>query len=398
MIERVRLIPGAFSRQRKLPLARMAAMMLSGMCASVQAELDHLFAQLCGSPVRTRHVSAQAFSKARKGFSATLFSLANERLLELVASLIDAHRWNGLRVIAADGSRLQVSTRAGAHLDVDHQAFALYIAGAELTLHASLHPADGSERQMLFEALDHVQPLTDLLVLDRGFSGTTTIASLVQSQRHFCLRVDRVGWRCVEHFLRSGQNEAIVTLAAPDRADAQTYELQRLPSTVRLIRDTTPSGSVRVLMTSLLDAQSYPWHTFGALYHRRWRIEEAFKRLKHRLRLEAATGLTHLAFQQDFAAKILGDNLHTVLTSLADGDDDAGSEPEPRARPNRTYALGALKPILAGCLLRLIHCINGLPNALLACAQTRCRIQPNRSYSRPPRRKPRVFSTYKLSA
>ena len=372
-------------------------MMLSGMCASVQTELDHLFAQLHGSPVRTRQVSAQSFSKARRGFSAELFSLANERLLELFAPHIEAHRWNGLRVIAADGSRLQVSTRAGAHLDVDHQAFALYIAGAELTLHASLHPADGSERQMLFEALDHVQPITDLLVLDRGFSGTPTIAALIQSQRHFCLRVDRVGWRCVEQFLRSGQNEAIVTLAAPDRADAHTYELQRLPSTVRLIRDTTPTGSVRVLMTSLLDAQRYPWHTFGALYHRRWRIEEAFKRLKHRLRLEAATGLTHLAFQQDFAAKILSDNLHTVLTSFAGADDDVATESEPTERPNRTYALGALKPIFAGCLLGLLRCLAALPDALRACAQTRCRIQIGRSYPRPPRRKPRVFSTYKLS-
>jgi hypothetical protein len=31
--------------------------------------------------------------------------------------------------------------------------------------------------------------------------------------------------------------------------------------------------------------------------------EEAFKRLKHRLRLEAVTGLDYLALQQDFGAK-----------------------------------------------------------------------------------------------
>jgi IS4 transposase len=33
-----------------------------------------------------------------------------------------------------------------------------------------------------------------------------------------------------------------------------------------------------VLMTSLLDATQYPAGPFGDLYHRRWRIEEAFKR------------------------------------------------------------------------------------------------------------------------
>lgn len=54
----------------------------------------------------------------------------------------------------------------------------------------------------------------------------------------------------------------------------------------------------RVLMTSLLDDAAFPAAAFGDVYHRRWRVEEAFKRLKHRLRLEAGTGLTHLAFQR----------------------------------------------------------------------------------------------------
>ena len=56
-------------------------------------------------------------------------------------------------------------------------------------------------------------------------------------------------------------------------------------------------------MTALLDATRYLAADFGALYHRRWRIEEAFKQIKYRLRLEAATGLTHLAFQMDFGLR-----------------------------------------------------------------------------------------------
>ena len=55
-------------------------MMMSGMCASVQAELDTLFGQLKGMAVRSREVSAQAFSKARKGFSAELFHVGNQKI------------------------------------------------------------------------------------------------------------------------------------------------------------------------------------------------------------------------------------------------------------------------------------------------------------------------------
>ncbi|MHB1992685.1 hypothetical protein [Metallibacterium scheffleri] len=126
-------------------------MMLSGMCTSVLAALDDLFAQTHASLVRTRACSDRAFAKMRRGFSAQLFDRLNAELIGLARPLIDAHRWQGLRVVAADGSRLQVSTRRGADLQADHYAFALYLPGAELTLHAALHPADGSERQMLFE-------------------------------------------------------------------------------------------------------------------------------------------------------------------------------------------------------------------------------------------------------
>jgi hypothetical protein len=238
----VRLRPGAFTRDRHLTLPRIAAMMMSGMCASVQAELDTLFGQLKGLAVRSREVSAQAFSKARKGFSAELFRLAGRHLLALAQPQIDAARWNGLRVVAADASRLRVSTRANAKLPADHYAFALFLPGAELTLHASLHPADGSERQMLFEALDELDAGRDLLVLDRGYVGNTMVASLAQRGLGFCLRADTRGWRCVADFLRSGASEQVVTLAAP-RRQASIYEIQAIPTTVRLIRGATTSAS-----------------------------------------------------------------------------------------------------------------------------------------------------------
>lgn len=89
----------------------------SGMCTSVQAALDDLFAPVNGSCVRTRACSDRAFAKMRRGFSAQLFDHLNAQLIRLAQPLIDAHRWQGLHVVAADGSRLKVSTRRGADLD-----------------------------------------------------------------------------------------------------------------------------------------------------------------------------------------------------------------------------------------------------------------------------------------
>ena len=43
----------------------------------------------------------------------------------------------------------------------------------------------------------------------------------------------------------------MVTLAAPRAAEASIYEIQPVPTPVRLIRDVTPSGNIRVLMVAL---------------------------------------------------------------------------------------------------------------------------------------------------
>ncbi|WP_255435495.1 hypothetical protein [Chitinimonas sp. BJB300] len=172
----------------------------------MQTGLDGFFASLSGQAGRSRQDNAQAFSKARRGFSAQLFDLINQHLLKLAAPRIDGDQWHGFRGVAADASRLQVATREGAELNVDHYAFALFLPGAELTLHASLHPADGSERQMLYEVLPSLSA-SDLLVLDRGYVGNTMAAAIAQANLHFCLPVDRSGLRCVADFLSSNLTE-----------------------------------------------------------------------------------------------------------------------------------------------------------------------------------------------
>ena len=89
--------PTAFTRRRKLPLVSLVAMMLSGMCKCVQAELDTFFAHL-----QQRKLTRQ---KAR----------ANDRSV-LTQSGFDWPKWvdscrsAGYRLWAA---RAREATRAG---------------------------------------------------------------------------------------------------------------------------------------------------------------------------------------------------------------------------------------------------------------------------------------------
>ena len=56
--------PTAFTRQRKLPLPALVALLLSGMRKSVQGELDEFFAHLSQRAQLVRNVFEQAFAQA----------------------------------------------------------------------------------------------------------------------------------------------------------------------------------------------------------------------------------------------------------------------------------------------------------------------------------------------
>lgn len=376
----------AFVRNRKLPLPALVSVMLSGMRKSVQTELDEFFAHLKDQAHLVRHVSEQAFAKARAKLSTTAIPELNDWLVARADADGFVPRWRGRRLVAADASALCFGRRAS-HVSraasANQIAFGLYLPGAELMLAASLHSVHEGERQMLFQHLDRLHT-DDVLLMDRGYPSRWLVAALNYRGIGFCMRVEikgNSGFACVRDFLRSDALDQIVTIAAPDRRDADDYECPVKPQTVRLVRHVASTGKVRVLMTNLLDRVAFPCDEFGDLYHQRWRIEEAFKRLKNRLNLEHVSGLSQQAAMHDFAAKILCDNLQSLATETA----LRNAALPPTRRINRAAALSILKPLLPALLLGT-DITNGLIYALKLIA--------SRTYSHRPgtiKSKPRVF-------
>jgi len=346
------LHPNAFTRSRKLPLPSLVSLLLTGMRKSVQAELDEFFAHLNQKAQLVRHVSAQAFALARAKLSVGAIPDLNDWVVRRAEHYGFVSLWNGLRLVAADASTIRFGLRAS---DVERAAlaeqigFGLFLPGSELMLAASLPSAHESERQMLFEHLDRLGT-GDLLLLDRGYPCRWLVAVLNQRGIPFCMRVDKsgdTGFKCVRDFLCSGLEEQIVTLNAVSAQDVLDFECHSEPQQVRLVRHIAPSGEMRVLMTNLFDVVKFPASQFADLYHHRWRIEEAFKRLKHRLNLEHVSGLSQQAVAQDVAAKVLCDNLQ-ALTAMSARDEAELLTPR---RINHAYVFTALKPLLPALLL-----------------------------------------------
>jgi hypothetical protein len=377
------------------------ACLLGGYTSKVQSELDAFFANLANRADLLRKVSAQAFAQARKQVSATAFGRLNDHFLTLVDEQFGFPLWNGLRVVAGDATVLRLTlfgkTRDGksfARHVVDAIGFALYLPGIEMTLAAKLYSPDVGERQMLFEHLDKLRD-NDILVLDRGYPAYWLFAALTQRGRHFCMRADSLNFGAIRTFRRSGLAERIVTLPAPGKQDALDYEIAATPCKVRLIRRVF-GQKVRVLVTSLLDLDAYPAHQFGALYHSRWRIEEAFRRIKHRLALEHLSGMSWLAAQQDFGAKVLCDNLNALAVHAASETID----PHIRARYfiNRGDTFSRIKRTLGRWLLEGLDALDNVPSVFNQLIKNLVQIKPNRSYPRHFAKKPHLSHAYKGSA
>ena len=399
LLDAVRLKPTAFRRHRKLPFAHCLSTLLSGLTASVQNELNVFAAHLDNRAELWREVSAQAFSKARQGFSHRVFALLNQHLLAQAEQHLAFPRWRGFRLVAADASKLQLFLKDAAGRKVREAiAFLFYLPGPELTLSFELYSPTVGERQMWFEHLPHLRA-DDLMLLDRGYPARWVIAALHQRQRHFCLRVDDTGFAAVKAFRRSGQREALIRIAPPSQQDAQDFGVARQPTTVRLIRVVTPAGKCHVVMTSLLDSSTYPAADFADLYHARWRIEEAIKRLKHRLKLEHLSGLSWLAAQQDFGAKLVSDNLNALAIYAAQGAEHTDvPDAEVHYKPNRTYGFALLKRWLPRWLMHRLPDLNTLLAIFDELLAHVIRFVPGKSKPRPKRPKPHLHHAYKSTA
>jgi hypothetical protein len=388
--------PNAFTRSRKLPLPCLVAALLSMRGQSQQVMLDAFFGTLSEDGQWQRQVSDRGFAKARDRLAWGALERLNTFVVQRSDALGLVPRWHGLRVVAADASVLMPAVRPYLTrrrlASPDQRLFALYLPGAELTLHASIHSAGVSERQMLFEALTCLAP-DDVLVLDRGYPAAWLVAYLTENKIRFCMRCDkRNGWTAMRALICSGQPEALVTLKKPSRRDAADYLCSGAPAQLRLIRLVTSDGVIRVVATNL-PAQDFPVTVFGELYHQRWRIEEAFKRLKHRAKLESVSGLSQHALLVDVFAKVLADNLGSLVCQAASED---AALPSRQRTCNRAYAAPCLQRLLPrmvmgwGCLSALLDKVMGL-----LAANSHRRV-PDRSQPRPKRRvKPHPNMAYK---
>lgn len=400
-----------FTRKRCLSLDVLVMFLLQMIGGrSLQVGLDQFMGGLTGADSLMRRVTKSALSQARKKLKpSALCELSRFWVKEWLAHTNEV-RWNGWRVVAADGLCLQVPSwretqdlyGLGPNKDgsvVVAKLVGLFAVASRQVLHVQIGAYLDGERGLLLRALQALAP-TDLLVLDRGYPAWWLFALFAQRKVAFCARLDECGCGRSEiaALLCSGHTEQIIERRLNAKMRAQLASTgapcpHDLTVRLRIIKVILPSGRLQILATSLLDHAAYPAEEFGRLYRSRWKIEEAFKTLKHRLHIEGFTGELPHAIEQDIHAKILVANITAALCQTA--QEHLPETKTGRYRVNQTLAIKHWPALVVVWLRfgadRLAASLSDLVSLLVASIN---RYRPDRSCPRsfsirtaqPPRR------------
>lgn len=143
-----------------------------------------------------------------------------------------------------------------------------------LTLDAQIATYASSERELLYQHLQHVRP-RGLLLLDMGYPRLGLFFLLKAKKIDFCARMKGDWWLAVKEFRDSGKKESVV-----DSYCRRRIGNAEVPSENTSSEDYLPVGASRteqcgkeVLCTSLNDSNRYSHEDMGELYHVGWNIE-----------------------------------------------------------------------------------------------------------------------------
>ena len=292
--------------------------------------MDEFFKLLNGTEVAVRVVTKSALTQARKKLKYGAFVELNRVQTDYFYQSLQPQTWMGWRLLAVDGSTLQVPNTPEnlAHFGAWHPAKGgpcpmarisqMFDVLNQLTLDAIIGPKSVGERELAAEHFAHLCS-SDLVLLDRGYPAFWLFSLIRSKNAHFCARMKVSGWKVAKHFADSGLNEQIVSLQPGSAAKQECgkRQLSANPITIRLIRVELDDGEIEVLATSLLDKETYPISIFKELYHLRWPVEEQYKLFKMRIEIENFSGKSVLAVYQDFHAKVLTANLTAILARPA---------------------------------------------------------------------------------
>lgn len=252
-------------------------------------------------------------------------------MAEFIGSLPVKH-WKGYRLIAGDGTSINIpvskntinhfglyknSTTGGK--TVLANACMFYDVLSELALSSSIAPYSKDEKTIMCNLIDQSTLSNTIAIFDRGFSCFYFIKKLVNKNLDFCVRLKIKGLLITRQILENPLKDFIIEWHPSDeeKTTAKRKGQDILPIKIRATKIILPSGEIEILVSSLFDIEAITINDMGELYHLRWNVEEGYKKLKPKMKLEQFGCKKADGIYQEFYSHIFMMNLTTLLGSLA---------------------------------------------------------------------------------
>lgn len=302
LIEEVLAETGKASQRERLLPAPAVVYYVMALALWREAPLEEVLRVVCeglqwlgGGKAEAVQASKSAISQARSRLGPEVMRQLADRVLRPLAAAGAPGAWyRGLRVMALDGSCMDVADEAtnaeffgypgasrGQTAFPQARLLGLVECGTHAVVGATIAPYSRSEQAMAADLLP-AKLAPDMLVLaDRNFYG-------FKLWRIACASGARLAWRVksnlklpVQQLLSDGSYLSTVFDSA-DRA-------RQAGQTVRVIDYTLQGSATPVqdsyrLVSNILDPEAAPALELAALYHERWGIESVFDEFKTHLR------------------------------------------------------------------------------------------------------------------
>lgn len=396
-----------FVRERVLTFPTLLLVLINSAKKTLQISLDNFF-----EIINISSITKQAFSKARKKLLARAFILLNRKLLEEYYTDNVLSLWKGFRLIAIDGSDIQlpqkkalISRFGRAKNSEPTLAMAKLSCAYDIlnckTLDAQIERCNSPERDLAVANIEAVKSLkhdqtSDLYIFDRGYPSLGMFFYHQSKNADFLMRGSFSScFSAIKKRLEEGETDFIHRLFANQATHQQIQEIKNKAPLldrktafvdIRVTVVILDNGEKELLFSSLLDKNAYSATDLKQLYNFRWSKEENYKLFKIALELENFSGHSELAIEQEIWALVFTANTASLI--IQDAQEEIDQEHGIKGlkhsyKINKRIAIGSLKDSLIKVLYEEDGNIDGFCERLKKkFKKNLCPVREGRKYKR----------------
>lgn len=311
--------------------------------------------------------------------------------------------WKGHLLLAGDGSTLnlpsskEIESNFGIYSTTSYRVnrslariFLIHDVLNDFVVNSQIATMDVGEKTMLNNGIENCKQLLGVFLLDRNFGYFSSLKHLIINQQDFCIRMSVGASNFTKKVMSDHRTDFIVEWhpSEKERKTCRAHDVDWTSITVRVVKVVLNTGEVELLVTSLIDQQKYAPQDMKELYHLRWGVEECFKNLKPKMKIEYFGCKKTEGVLQEFYAHIFMVNIIALSARPAQRIiEKETAHRKYRYKFNWKNAYRYIRDQWVKLLSGLAEVELILHSLIKQMVRSKIPIKPNRSFPRDPRSK-----------